>query len=237
MLGEEPDDPLVAADAVRELEHVVPLVLEHEVVDRLADASQVLDEVVRLPLDDAGVVLSLDDEERARDRVDVRPRRVPTRKSRSRTGSPTASAKYGFHVSGIRSMNVNRSYGPNMSTAPRQSSGCIEAESMSVMYPPYRRPTTPARDTSTRSSSGSTSVIACTWSSRSRPPQSQSTRFMYSSPYLVEPRALGTNTAKPSRVSDWTRGIENQAKFGRSWLWGLRGRSTREGAAPRTRLG
>ena len=132
MLGEEPDDPLVAADAVPELEHVVPLVLEHEVVDRLADAAQVLDEVVRLPLDDARVVLPLDDEERARDAsMCVRGERS-TRKSRSRTGSPTASEKYGFHVSGIRSMNVNRSYGPNMSTAPRQSSGCIEA-SMSVM--------------------------------------------------------------------------------------------------------
>ena len=31
------------------------------------------------------------------------------RKSASCSGSPTASAKYGFHVSGRRSMNVNRS--------------------------------------------------------------------------------------------------------------------------------
>ena len=43
-----------------------------------------------------------------------------------------ASSKYGFHVGGMRSRNVNMSYGPNMSTAADQSSGCRPA-SVSVM--------------------------------------------------------------------------------------------------------
>jgi len=44
--AEELHDRLVAPDLVRQLEHVVALVLEDEVVDVLALAAQRLDEVV-----------------------------------------------------------------------------------------------------------------------------------------------------------------------------------------------
>ena len=45
MLGEEVADRVVAAHAVRQLEHVVALVVEDEVIDVLAPAAQLVDEV------------------------------------------------------------------------------------------------------------------------------------------------------------------------------------------------
>ena len=72
MLREERGDRLVAADAVRELQHVVALVLEDEVVDLATEPAQLLDDVTRLALDHTRVVLALDDEQRARDVADVR---------------------------------------------------------------------------------------------------------------------------------------------------------------------
>ena len=47
------------------------LVLEDEVVDVPSEPSQLLDDVARLALDDAWVVLALDDEQRAGDVGDV----------------------------------------------------------------------------------------------------------------------------------------------------------------------
>ena len=76
MLREEADDRVVAANAVRELQHVVALVLEDEVVDVSPEPAQLLDDVARLTLDDTRVVLALDDEQRARDVRDVRLRRA-----------------------------------------------------------------------------------------------------------------------------------------------------------------
>src|SRR3989442_11679912 len=46
VLGEELHDRVVAADAVLELQDVVPLVLEDEIVDLAAEPSQALDEIV-----------------------------------------------------------------------------------------------------------------------------------------------------------------------------------------------
>ncbi len=45
VLGEESDDPLVAPNAIRQLQHVVPLVLEDEVVDRAPASAKLLDEI------------------------------------------------------------------------------------------------------------------------------------------------------------------------------------------------
>ena len=111
------------------------------------------------------------------------------------------------------------SYDPNMSTAARQSSGWRLA-SVSVMKPPYERPITPARSMSIRSSFGSTSCIAKTWSSRSLSAPVAVDPLCVLGAVAVEPRTFGTNTAKPSSVSAWISGIENHAKFGRSWLCG-----------------
>ena len=72
MLREEPDDRVVTANAVSELQHVVALVLEDEVVDVPSEPAQLLDDVARLALDHPRVVLALDDEQRARDVGDVR---------------------------------------------------------------------------------------------------------------------------------------------------------------------
>ena len=71
MLREEGDDRVVATNSIPELQHVVPLVLEHEVVDVAPEPAEPLDDVARLALDDARIVLALDDEERARDALDV----------------------------------------------------------------------------------------------------------------------------------------------------------------------
>jgi hypothetical protein len=85
----------------------VALVLEHEVVDVGSLAAQLLDEIADRV--DDGIVPTLDDEERARELVDVRPRRPLDEEAPSVVGSPTASAKYGFQVSGMRSGNASRS--------------------------------------------------------------------------------------------------------------------------------
>lgn len=82
MLGEESDDGVVAANAIRELQDVVSLVLEHEVVDVATEPSKLLDEVVRLPLDDARVVRGLVDVQYAA------PRPTPLRPAPS-PSSPT----------------------------------------------------------------------------------------------------------------------------------------------------
>ena len=71
MLREEPDDGVVTANAVPELQHVVTLVLEDEVVDVPSEPAQLLDDVARLALDHPRVVLALDDEQRAGDVGDV----------------------------------------------------------------------------------------------------------------------------------------------------------------------
>src|SRR4051812_40101376 len=75
-LRKELRDRVVAAHAVRELEDVVTLVVEDEVLDVVAASAQLVDEVVRLALDDARVVAALDHEQRRLDLVDVRLRRA-----------------------------------------------------------------------------------------------------------------------------------------------------------------
>src|SRR6476659_2224012 len=71
VLREESDDGVVAPNAVRQLEDVMSLVLEDEVVDFAPKTAQLLDDVARLALHPARVVLSLDDEQRTEDVGDV----------------------------------------------------------------------------------------------------------------------------------------------------------------------
>ncbi len=61
VLLEERRDFVVTADAILELEDVVPLILKHEIVDLLANPPKMLDEVAGLLLDDTRVVFSLND--------------------------------------------------------------------------------------------------------------------------------------------------------------------------------
>src|SRR5438105_13365612 len=76
MFREETDDRVVTTHAVLELQHVMPFVLEYEVVDVVSQLTEILDELAGLGLDDARVVLALDDEQRARDVLDIRLRRT-----------------------------------------------------------------------------------------------------------------------------------------------------------------
>ena len=71
MLREEGDDRVVATNSIPELQHIVTFVLEDEVVDVAPERAEPLDDVARLALDDARVVLALNDEQRARDALDV----------------------------------------------------------------------------------------------------------------------------------------------------------------------
>ena len=108
------------------------LVLEDEVVDVPSEPAQLLDDVARLALDHPWVVLALDDEQRAGDVGDVGLRRALDQEVAVLLGVADREREVGLPRLGSRSMNVNRSYGPNMSTAPRHSSGC-RAASVSVM--------------------------------------------------------------------------------------------------------
>ena len=76
-------------------------------------------------------------------RVDVRPRRALEHgKSRSFTGSPTAMAKYGFHVSGIRSRNVG---GRTARTCPRPPTRARDARGERQRHVPAVGPAHHAR--------------------------------------------------------------------------------------------
>ena len=95
---------VVAAHAVRELQHIVALVLEDEVVDVLARPRSASTRSRDSRSTTRGSFWPWMTSSGQRDVLDVRASVSGRRGSRGRSpGSPTASAKYGFQVSGMRS--------------------------------------------------------------------------------------------------------------------------------------
>ena len=197
----------------------MPLVLEHEVVDVLAAGAQALDEIRRLLLDDARVVLALDHEQRAGDVLDVRARRALDEEVA--LGRRVAEREREERL-------------PRLGDALAERDEVVRAEHVAGCAPQLGV----ARGEHERH----VAAVGASDDAGARDVDALVVRqdFLHRvhvvEPVLAAPvavdalrvceavagraAAFGTKTAKPSSVRIWISGIENHAKSGRSWPCG-----------------
>src|SRR5437763_12893622 len=76
MLFEELGNGGVAGDTVGVLQHIMALILKNQIVGLLSGCLKLLNHIPRLALNDAGIVLALNHEQRASDLLHVGARRA-----------------------------------------------------------------------------------------------------------------------------------------------------------------
>src|SRR5712692_11846821 len=82
ILFEKLGDGGVAGDAVGVLEHIMALILKDQIVGPLSDCLKLLNHIPRLALNDAGIVLALNHQQRASDLLHVGARRADRKSTR-----------------------------------------------------------------------------------------------------------------------------------------------------------